>query len=126
MTNVSTWFLRLAAFWMVIGIAFGIHMGASGDHSLKSLHAHINLLGWASMAIFALVYRVWPVLADTVLAKLHFFIYVVGHLVQMVLLFVVLKGNPGVEPALGIISIIVGIGVLCFAINIWKNTSVEG
>ena len=125
MQNISTWFLRLAVLWFVIGILFGIHMGASGDYTLKALHAHINLLGWASMGIFALVYRVWPVLADTVLAKLHFFIYVVGHLVQMVLLMIVLKGNQAVEPALGIASIVVGIGVLCFAINVWKNTSTE-
>ena len=78
------------------------------------------------MSIFALVYRAWPALADSVLAKLHFILYAIAHLVQMVLLYVVMTGKEAAEPALGIASIVVGIAVLLFGINVWKNAGAEG
>jgi len=41
--------IKMAAIYLVIGILLGIHMGKSHDHTLAPVHAHINLLGWASM-----------------------------------------------------------------------------
>lgn len=46
--------LRLAAVYFAVGVILGVLMGASGDHSLFPLHAHINLLGWVSMALIGL------------------------------------------------------------------------
>ena len=48
------WFLA-AVTYFVIGIGLGVYMGASGDHSLFPVHAHINLLGWVSMALIGLL-----------------------------------------------------------------------
>jgi hypothetical protein len=47
--------LRLAVAYFAVGVMLGVAMGASGDHSLFPLHAHINLLGWVSMALFGLI-----------------------------------------------------------------------
>ena len=68
-------------------------MGASGDHSLSPLHAHINLPGFAVMSIFGLVYRAFPAMAATTLSPVHFWLHVAGVLVLLVMLFLVMSGR---------------------------------
>ncbi len=122
MANVSNLYFRIAMIWILLGVTLGNVMGASGDHSLFPVHAHINLLGWVSMSIFAFFYRLWPAAATTKLAKIQFWVYVPAHIVQMVTLFILLRGNPGIEPVLGIASVVVGLAFLLFVINAWKVT----
>ncbi|HEY8048662.1 MAG TPA: hypothetical protein VIE63_05765 [Ramlibacter sp.] len=123
MSNLSNWYFRIAMLWILAGVILGNIMGASGDHSMFPLHAHINLLGWVTMSIFAFFYRLYPAAAATTLAKVQFWIFVPVHFVQMLLLYIVLRGNAGVEPALGAASVVVGIAFLLFVINAWKFTA---
>ena len=60
-----------AALYALIGMAIGILMAASHDHSLTPVHAHLNLLGWVSFALYGLFYQLQPQIADTRLARLH-------------------------------------------------------
>ena len=122
MNNISNGFLRLAVLYFVAGVALGIGMAASHDHSLHPVHAHLNLLGWVSLALFGLFYRAVPAAASSRLAKAHFWLYVPAHLVQMVLLTVLYRGNESIEPALGLASVLVGVGILCFATVVWRHT----
>jgi hypothetical protein len=122
MSNISNWFFRLAIAYLLTGVTLGIIMGASGDHSMFPLHAHLNLLGWVTMMIFAFFYRAFPAAAASKLAKVHFWIYVPAHFVQMVLLAFVLRGNAAMEPLLGIASMVVAAAIVCFAVILWKQT----
>jgi heme/copper-type cytochrome/quinol oxidase subunit 1 len=122
MHQLSNWFLRLAVLYFVAGISLGLFMAASHDHSMFPVHAHLNLLGWVTLSLFGLYYRVIPSMAGTRLARVHFWIYVPAHLVQMVLLFTLFLGHPEVEPPLAIASTLVGVGVLCFVGVVWRGT----
>ena len=122
MPNVSNWFLRLAVLWLLAGIALGLFMAASHDHSAFPAHAHMNLLGWVSMSIFGVFYRLFPAAAATKLAKVHFWIYVPAHFIQMVTLFVFVRGNAAIEPVLAIASFAVAAGIIVFAVNLWRHT----
>lgn len=123
MSNLSNWYFRIAMVYILVGVTLGNIMGASGDHSLFPLHAHINLLGWVTMSIFAFFYRLNPAAATTRLARAQFWVFVAGTFTQMILLFILLRGNPGVEPALGAASIVVGLAFLAFVVNAWKFTA---
>ena len=123
MSNLSNWYFRIAMVYILVGVTLGNIMGASGDHSLFPLHAHINLLGWVTMSIFAFFYRLNPAAAATKLAKGQFWVFVAGTFTQMILLFILLRGNPRVEPALGAASVVVGLAFLAFVINAWKFTA---
>jgi uncharacterized membrane protein len=67
-----------AAVSALIGMAWGIQMSATGDHSLSPAHAHLNLLGWGSLAIFAVFYHLVPAAADSLLAKIQGGVAIVG------------------------------------------------
>jgi hypothetical protein len=120
--KLSNWFLRLATLYFVIGVALGLFMAASKDHGMFPVHAHLNLLGWASLCLFGLFYRAVPAAEGSKLAKVHFWIYVPAHAVQMVLLAMLYRGRTDIEPALGAVSMLVGVGIVCFAIVVWQNT----
>ena len=123
MANISNWFFRLAVCWLLAGVTLGLVMAASHDHSAFPAHAHINLLGWVTMSLFGGFYRLFPAAAASKLAKAHFWIYVPAHFVQMVTLFMLVRGNPGVEPVLAIASFAVAAGIIVFAVILWKNTA---
>ena len=123
MKNISNWFMRLAVVYFVIGVLMGNGMAASHNHSMFPVHAHINLLGWVSLTLFALFYRAWPEAAASGLAKIHFWVYVPAHFVMMVTLAALFGGMAAIEPVLAIASVVVGVGVACFAFIVWKYTA---
>jgi hypothetical protein len=123
MANISNWFFRLAVLWLLAGVTLGLVMAASHDHSAFPAHAHMNLLGWVTMSIFAVFYRLFPAAAASKLAKVHFWIYVPAHFVQMVTLYILMRGVEAIEPVLAIASFAVAAGIIVFAVNLWKNTA---
>lgn len=123
MNRLSARFFRLAVLYFVIGVTLGLYMAASHDHSMHPVHAHLNLLGWVTLSLFGLYYLAMPAMAPTRWAQCHFWIFVPAHFVQMVLLFTLYLGHPEVEPALAAASMLVGVGVLCFAVLVWRGTS---
>jgi cbb3-type cytochrome oxidase subunit 1 len=64
MPTIPLLFMTTAAFCLIVGIVMGIVMGLSGNFTLAPVHAHLNLLGWGSLAVMGLTYRVWPALAE--------------------------------------------------------------
>ena len=71
MQRIDVMFILLAAFMLVCGVSMGVYMGAVHDFSLAPIHAHTNLVGWASLALFGIVYRIFPELKERRLAAVH-------------------------------------------------------
>ena len=120
-TSLPTLWIRIAVIYFVAAVALGVGMGASGDHSLFPLHAHLNLLGWVSMVLFGLLGKVFPGIADNLLAKLHFWLYNLSLPVLAFALYRVLKGHAGMEPLLGAMSVTTAIAIALFAGNVLFN-----
>jgi hypothetical protein len=113
-TRSRAWF-RVAIVYFVVAVALGIVMGASGDHTLIAVHAHLNLLGWVAMTLFALIGMAHPAITEGPIATAQFWLHNIGVPVMLGALALRLKGYTAVEPVIGLASIVVGIGVLLFA-----------
>lgn len=72
MDRLDLKFLTLGAAMLVAGVAMGIYMAIIHDFQLAPVHAHANLVGFVSLSLFGIVYRLFPELQRRVLAKLHF------------------------------------------------------
>ena len=107
------WFLA-AVTYFVIGICFGVYMGASHDHSLFPVHAHINLLGWASMGLTGLLYRSFPAAAESKLASWHFWLYQLAVPVMLLAVAALYSGHENADPVAGAASVVVLVAVLLF------------
>lgn len=113
--------LKISAVYMVIGLIMGLAMGISGDFSLSSVHAHLSLLGWATMSIAGIVYMVMPRLSRSRLASLHFWGHNLGLPVMMVSLGLFTYGHAAAEKAVALGSTIVLLSLLLFAVNLIVN-----
>ena len=72
MRKIDVYFLLLATVMLLTGVAIGIRMATTQDFQLTPVHAHANLVGWASLALFGLTYRAYPELKTSKLAIVHF------------------------------------------------------
>jgi hypothetical protein len=64
MSRLPLLFVTAAAACLVVGVALGMYMGIVHDFALAPVHAHVNLIGWASLALMGLTMRAWPALAE--------------------------------------------------------------
>jgi len=101
-----------------MGVGLGIYLGASGDHLLVPVRAHFNLLGWASLALVGLIYHQSPTAGSHRLATVQFWRHNAGLVAAMVLLIGFLRGNTGLDPLLGVASLVIGVSLVLFAIKV--------
>ena len=125
--TLSNAFLRLAVIAALVGMIWGNVMGATHDHSTASAHAHLNLLGWVSMSIYGLFYRVVPAAAAGLLPRVHFWLNVLTVVAMVPALGVVLTGIAPLMPIAGPVLALTGltmlISMLLFAVIVFRNTS---
>ena len=117
MVRIDIGFLLLATICLVTGVSFGILMGLSQDFQLAPVHAHINLVGWASLAIFGLVYRAYPALARSRLSLAHFVISALGALTFLAGLYVAVIHHVIAGAVVG--AVLWWVGAVMFLINLW-------
>jgi cbb3-type cytochrome oxidase subunit 1 len=99
-------------------------MAISQDHSVIGAHAHCNLLGWVTMAIFGGYHALNPRKAERRLAMIQYCVYTAGVVLMVPSLYLMLLGNAAMEPIVAISSIITFIGVLLFAFIIFSGEEV--
>src|SRR3954447_14002115 len=114
-------FIKIAVLYLALGVSLGLFMGITQKFSFTPVHAHLNLLGWASLALAGLVYHAYPQAAETRLATIHFWMHNVGLPPLMISLALMLAGNAAMEPVVGICSLVVASGILVFVVNIWRT-----
>jgi hypothetical protein len=118
MKRVDLYFLLLATFLLLCGALLGIVMGAREDFQLTPVHAHLNLAGWASLALFGLAYRAYPELAATKLALYHFIVSALASvLLPIGIGLAVLRSSPGLAI---IASMLWFVGVLMFGAQLLR------
>lgn len=127
-TNARAWiapaFMKIAVLYFLVGVVLGNVMGASMDFALRPVHAHINLLGWVSLALAGVVYTLYPAAGRNRLALFHFWIANISLPVMMVSLAFFATGSGGaVGPVLGISSAVMALAVLLFVVNVFRNVS---
>lgn len=118
MKRIDVYFLLLATILLIAGAVLGIVMGAREDFQLVPVHAHLNLAGWASLALFGLTYRAYPQLASTRVAGLHFITSATASLLLPVGIgLAVLRNSPGLAIFASILWLF---GVLLFLTQLFR------
>jgi cbb3-type cytochrome oxidase subunit 1 len=119
--SLSMRFIFSAALWGTVGMLLGIVMGAKEDFTMAPVHAHVNLLGWVSLAIYGIVYRLHPVMTEGKLAGWQFYLANLGLLIMAPSLAMILKDNKSALPTLVLSEFMVFGALLFFLLILWKN-----
>jgi hypothetical protein len=119
MPAISNNYFRAAVVFLVLGICLGIYMSTSGNHDFTGAHAHINLVGWATSAIFGGYFALNPAKAGGTLVRAQFWIFIIGAAVMCLSLLLLLGGNAAMVPVVAVSSLVTFLGVLLFAYIVW-------
>ncbi|WP_428648235.1 hypothetical protein [Roseibium sp.] len=81
MRSLATLFFATGAVFALCGMAWGIQMSATQDHTLSPAHGHLNLIGFVAMSVFGAYYALTPAAAVSRLARIHYVLSVATILV---------------------------------------------
>lgn len=121
MNGIARYFMLLAVLWVVIGMAWGIQMSATHDHMLSPAHAHLNLVGWVSFAIFAFYYHLVPGAGAGILPKLHLAAAVAGVVLMIPGIAMAITERGETLAKIG--SVLTLISMLIFAVAVLRGTT---
>lgn len=126
MPSVSQWFFAIASIYALTGMLWGMHMGASGDHSMYPAHAHWNLLGWVTSALYGTYFALANTTAEGPFRRLPWMILVMSALGAAVLnipLAMMLKAgeDPSYIPAIATGEFLTVGAMLLFVIAVWAR-----
>jgi hypothetical protein len=113
--------IKLSVLYLLVGVVFGLVMGATGHIEFAPVHAHINLLGWATMALAGVIYHLFPRAGGSRLGLWHFWLHNLALPVAMISLFFMFAGFPQLEKLVIASSMVMVLGVLLFTINLFVN-----
>ncbi len=117
-------FIRHAAIYALIGMAWGIYMAASQDHATHPGHAHLLLLGWVSMALYGIVYRLYPKAAEGKLPVIHFWLANLGIILMAPGIALVIVGKAAIGEPMAIAgSLLTIVSMVLFLIAVFRGTS---
>lgn len=118
--KASSLSFKTATLLAIVGMGMGIGMAMSHDHTLMPVHAHLNLLGWVSLFLFGIYYKLHPVTDSSRLAVTQVGLWTVGTLVLTAGVAAIYLGNPGAEPVAAIGSLIVLAAMLLFTALVFR------
>ncbi len=71
-------YVAVALLWAVVGMLLGFYMGISADAQLRDMHVAMMLSGFVTLAIYGMVYRLWPSIKKAPLARAQFWLAMAG------------------------------------------------
>jgi len=115
---------RTAVILGLIGIVMGIVMAASHDHSVMPAHAHLNLLGWVSLFLFGIYYRLHPTIDSSRLALAQVVVWTLGTVVLTVGVAALNLGKTRAEPIAVAGSLLILADMALFAVLVFRASDV--
>ena len=119
--KASSLSFKAAVLFVLAGMVWGLQMAISENHAAFPGHAHLNLLGWVSLFLIGIYYRMHPALEHARLAFVQIWVWIVGVIVQAIGVALVHTGNEKAEPAAAGGSILVVVAMLLFAWMVFRS-----
>jgi hypothetical protein len=101
---------------------WGMHMGASEDFTLMPAHAHLNLLGWVTMALYGTFYALTHASLKPRLAWTNFVLSAIGVATMIPFLALYLPAHDAkYVPGLLVGQAATFLSLLVFAVSVFRE-----
>ena len=122
MPRVSASFFTVGALCVLVGMFWGMHMGEANDFQLAPAHAHLNLLGWVTMALYGTFYALTAQTMSPRLAWTNFLLSVAGILVMIPSLAIFLAtSNKDLIKVMVVGEVLSVLALLTFLISVFRE-----
>jgi cbb3-type cytochrome oxidase subunit 1 len=111
--------IKISVIYLIISTVLAMYMSITENMTLSTVHSHISCLGWAMLALFGLIYHLFPELEKRVLSKLFFWLFNIGLPIMIIgVSFYLYDQSVLVKVVISIGAIPTSIGIVLFAINV--------
>jgi hypothetical protein len=124
--KASSLCFKAAVLFVIAGMIWGMQMAISDNHSTYPAHAHLNLLGWVSLFLIGIYYRLHPALEHSKAAMVQIWVWIAGTIIQAIGVGMITTGRPSAEPVAASGSILVIASVLIFAWLVFRAEANTG
>jgi hypothetical protein len=122
MSRLPLAFFATAAVFALAGMLWGIKMGVADDMTQAPAHAHLNLVGWASMALMGAFYGYAGDRAPTRLGWANYVVSTLAVLVMVPSLTILLAAGGKMNPGVIVGSLLAVVGMALFlasVVTVW-------
>lgn len=112
---------QAAVVFVVAGMIWGLVMAISEDHTTLPAHAHLNLLGWVSLFLFGIYYRLHPCLEDVKSASVQVWIWILGTVILTIGVTLLHTGHAIGDPIAAVGSFVVLLDMLLFGWLVFRG-----
>ncbi len=74
MVQIDRAYVALAIVLLILGEGLGLYMGIASDTKLRTMHVAMVLPGFATLAIYGCLFRLWPEMKKGALAAAQFWL----------------------------------------------------
>ena len=122
MPRVSAAFFAIGVVYVLCGMMWGVEMGATEDLAMAPAHAHLNLLGWVTMALYGTFYTLTQKTMSVKLAWANFIVSALGVVVLIPSLALYLRAtNAKYIPAIMVGEVLTVLGMLTFGVSVARE-----
>jgi hypothetical protein len=107
--------------YVLAGMVWGVMMGAAENFTMAPAHAHLNLLGWVTMALYGTFYAFTRETMCAKLAWTNWAVSALGVLVMIPALALYLGGNTSAIPGIMVGEILTVLGMLIFGFSVARE-----
>ena len=119
--KASSLSFRVAVLLLLSGMIWGITMAITDDHSAMPGHAHLNLLGWVSLFLFGVYYRLHPTIDRSRIALVQVLIWICATVILSTGVALIHTVHAIGDPIAAVSSIIVLLDTVLFGWLVFRG-----
>jgi hypothetical protein len=120
MAKIDRLYIATALSLLVIGMVLGFYMGAAGDGTVRDTHVAILLPGFVTLAVYGVIYRLWPAMKQSPLARVQFWSAAIGAAFMIVGAYLFQAGMGVIVIAIG--SVLAILAAVLMTILFWTRS----
>jgi len=123
MPRIAAAFFLFGILCVLAGMLLGMHMGSSEDMTLAASHAHLNLVCWATMALYGTFYTLTRHNKLLWMPRINFALSALGTIVMIGFLVPFLNSghDPKYVPGMVAGEVLTFLGALTFAFSVVRE-----
>jgi hypothetical protein len=83
MAHIDRAFVGMALLWLMVGMVLGLWIGITQSNEFVPVHITMLLPGFVVLAVYGVLYRLWPEMKNSGFAKAQFWLASLGALGQV-------------------------------------------
>lgn len=123
MPRVSAAFFATGLLCIFVGGGVGMYMAGANNATYAGLHAHLNLVGWATMGLCGTFYALTRDTLWVRFAWINYGVLTAGIVIffPAFALFLAHGNDPVYEPMMGVGNGLTALGMLMFAVPVFRE-----